>query len=230
MPAGVQATTTYTLGFPTNKYQNFTGAGAAARDAAPDLSGGPYPLVVYSHGAYTWRQQAAYLMEHLASHGFVVMATDHEDNFGTLGEPTPLMEVSRPRDMSRMIDLAEALTATGGEMAGSIDTERVAAAGWSLVGKLPWNWPAPGSTCPNGSRLSARSSPTILTATITRPTWMRKQLAGLDLAPEGLWPDWSDPRVDVVVPLAPNANMFGGGGLDNLKVPVLLIAGSWIAR
>lgn len=55
----------------------FEVTGQAIRDAAPDTSGGPYPLVVFSHGAGGFRQQSVYLTEHLASHGFVVIASEH---------------------------------------------------------------------------------------------------------------------------------------------------------
>ena len=57
--------------------------GNAILDAPPDISGAPYPLVVWSHGAYLYRQTNAYLAEHLASQGFVVISGNHEDNWGT---------------------------------------------------------------------------------------------------------------------------------------------------
>jgi hypothetical protein len=53
--------------------------GHALADAPPDVSGGPYPLVVYSHGFGIYRQSAAYMLEHLASYGFVVIAPDHHE-------------------------------------------------------------------------------------------------------------------------------------------------------
>jgi predicted dienelactone hydrolase len=49
----------------------------AIPDAAADVEGGPYPLVIFSHGGgWVW-QLSTYLLEHLASHGFVVMAFYH---------------------------------------------------------------------------------------------------------------------------------------------------------
>ena len=55
----------------------FTLQGEALRDAAPDPAGGPYPLVIFSHGLGGLRLQSLFYTEHLASYGFVVIAVDH---------------------------------------------------------------------------------------------------------------------------------------------------------
>lgn len=128
---GAEETVLYTLGFPTNANPDFTIAGRALVDAAPDLSGGPYPLVIHSHGGWSFRQEAAYLVEHLASHGFVVMAAGHEDNWGILLEDQLYKsEISRSKDIARELDFAGELTAANGALAGLIDTEQVAVSGW----------------------------------------------------------------------------------------------------
>ena len=54
--------------------------GHALRDAPPAADTAPFPLIVFSHGSGGTRFQSIYLMEHLASHGFVVMAVDHPGN------------------------------------------------------------------------------------------------------------------------------------------------------
>ena len=87
-PDGLPEEVTYMLDFEDPNFPNFPVAGRALRDAEPDFSGGPYPLVVYSHGYWLFRQISAFLMEQLASWGFVVMAGDHTDNWsGLFGEP-----------------------------------------------------------------------------------------------------------------------------------------------
>jgi predicted dienelactone hydrolase len=53
--------------------------GLPLKDAAPDLSGGPYPLVVHVPGMWTDRTSGGWLTDHLASYGFVVMAMDPID-------------------------------------------------------------------------------------------------------------------------------------------------------
>ena len=51
-------------------------------------------------------------------------------------------------------------------------------------------------------------------------------MAGLDAVPEGLWPDWSDPRIDVVLATAPAVSMLGGGGLEGMNRPFMLLMGT----
>jgi dienelactone hydrolase len=45
--------------------------------AAPDTKGGPYPIVLFSHGYGGFPEQSATLTTHIASWGFVVAAPDH---------------------------------------------------------------------------------------------------------------------------------------------------------
>lgn len=217
---------TYELDFPTNAQPSVTIAGQALADAAPDLSGGPYPLLVHSHAGWTFRQDMVYLMEHLASQGFVVMAAGNEDNWGTLGESFYRSEISRPRDVSNEIDFAEELTAAGGELAGLIDTEHIAVSGWSLGGQTALEkagarlnlveqqknycvaWPSDGRC-----------------AFYTTPIEEMATLAGLDALPAGDWPDWSEPRVDVIVLFEPSEGSLGALPVE-VKTPVLLIEGT----
>ena len=52
-------------------------AGRAGRDAPILETVSQFPLLIFSHGQPDDRIQTAYLLEHLASHGFVVAAIDH---------------------------------------------------------------------------------------------------------------------------------------------------------
>ena len=110
--------------------------GHALRDAAPDLSGAPYPLVLFSHGAGGVRINSLWFTEHLASHGFVVLAADHpghtmidflqsQDSFSTNVTGTL---ATRPLDLLRLLDYA---AGTWGELA---DTDHVAVTGHSFGG------------------------------------------------------------------------------------------------
>ena len=78
----------------------------AYRDAPWDLRGGPYPVVAFSHGYGGIRFQSSYLTTWLASHGFVVVAPDHNNNTlldldGTL---TTRVAAERPRDVAVAVD------------------------------------------------------------------------------------------------------------------------------
>ena len=55
---------------------------AAVRDAEPARAHGKFPLIIFSHGQAAIRWQSTYYTVLLASHGYVVVSTDHEG--GTL--------------------------------------------------------------------------------------------------------------------------------------------------
>ena len=55
----------------------FTFPGRASRSAKPELIGGPYPLIIVSHGYTGSRLLFTYLTENLASKGYVVVSIDH---------------------------------------------------------------------------------------------------------------------------------------------------------
>ena len=96
-PSGAPEAVTYAMDItPGGDYPAVPVYGRAIQDAVPVTDGTPFPLVLYSHGGWSFRQSAAYLVEHLASYGFVVIAPDHVDNWGTLLQPTHLAEILRP--------------------------------------------------------------------------------------------------------------------------------------
>jgi predicted dienelactone hydrolase len=100
------------------------------------LDGAPWPVVVHSHGFIDNRNGEAYLTEHLASHGYVVIAPDYPlSNGGAPGGPTVADVPNQPGDWSYVLD---AVIALGNDAAsplhGAVDAERVAATGLSLGG------------------------------------------------------------------------------------------------
>lgn len=46
-------------------------------DAPLDPSGGPYPVLIFSHGWNGFRAQSTFLMQDLASHGYIVVGMEH---------------------------------------------------------------------------------------------------------------------------------------------------------
>ena len=226
-PAGAEQSTTYAMDFLADPAAGFPTAGNALRDAAPDPAGGPYPLVVYSHGAWCFPAIGSFLTEHLASYGFIVMAPVHEDNWGTLFAPTYNSEISRPRDIARVLDLAEELAAPGEEWDGVIDMEKVAVTGQSFGGQIALEM--------GGARLNLEEWQANYCVQFpddddckTYPDQIENlaAMAGLDAVPQGLWPDWSDPRIDVVVATAPGVSKLGGGGLSSMHKPIMLLMGT----
>jgi predicted dienelactone hydrolase len=82
------------------------------RQAVPEVESGPFPLVAFSHGFAGIRVQSAFLTEHLASHGFVVVAPDH--NFNTFLDidqsKTVQVLLERPDDIRYAVDHVLALS------------------------------------------------------------------------------------------------------------------------
>jgi predicted dienelactone hydrolase len=97
---------------PTFYDFDFFGLGLPAEHAFEDAPAGPLafsPLIVFSHGSGGASWQSTFLMEALASHGFVVAAPNHTGNTvhdSLNGTSVPLLESAndRPRDVSFVID------------------------------------------------------------------------------------------------------------------------------
>jgi predicted dienelactone hydrolase len=77
------------------------------QDAA--VAEGPFPVVVFSHGHQGFGEYSSFLMEHLASHGWIVAAPDHTGNT-TLDGSDRATEIyaQRPRDISAVLDWIDA--------------------------------------------------------------------------------------------------------------------------
>lgn len=83
--------------------------GGAIRDAAP-AAGGPWPVVAFSHGFGGIRFQSYFLTEHLARHGYVVVAPDHPGTnlLDLRDDETAYWAARRPTDVRDAVDaLAE---------------------------------------------------------------------------------------------------------------------------
>ena len=109
--------------FPTPSY----------RDVA--RAPGTFPLLVYSHGGGLIRFDNAIKMEHLASHGFVVVSADHpgSDLLSPTGDAGAFE--NRPLDVRFLIDQFLAFNAAAGHfLEGSIDPDRIGGLGYSFGG------------------------------------------------------------------------------------------------
>jgi predicted dienelactone hydrolase len=204
--------------------------GHALADAPPDPSGGPYPLVVYSHGFGIYRQSAAYMLEHLASYGFVVIAPDHHEFWDPENSDIADSTVERPMDMQQTIAYADTLTGPGGDLAGLIDTEQLTVAGYSYGGYTALA--AAGGlvdTAAFNARCHDAPAGTEFADVFCKYIVPREAelaaLAGLESLPEGAWPSWGDPRVKAVVSIA-GSPIIQNEGLREVTVPLLDLVGS----
>ena len=118
---------------------------AAVRDlppAGPD--GGPYPLVLFSHGFAGYRLQSTFLTTHLASWGFVVASVEHPYRnltavFGDLGAFADTIGTDRSPDVQQLLGAIDIVKAETNDPASAIhglalDTEHIGAVGHSLGG------------------------------------------------------------------------------------------------
>lgn len=203
--------------------------GQAVRDAPTDLSAGPYPLLVLSPGFAIGSKTYAWLAEHLASYGFVVIAPDHGEEL----DPSLLWRstIQRQRDILNVLSFVGEQLETRGAFEGLIDTERTAVAGHSYGGYT--------ALAAGGARLDTDSLATscqtayetndpvvfLCDALLPHVVEMAK-LAGLDSAPKGLWPLLGDYPVRAVISMAGDAVVFGPAGLAEITVPVMAIGGT----
>lgn len=142
IPDGMEALTTYTdvLGLgpdnPERPNTPFTFMGRALRDADPDASDGPFPLLIVSHGYPGSRLMMSYLTENLASKGYVVVAIDHTDStFDNAGAFTSTL-VNRSLDVLFVLDEIANMGANEADsfLAGLVNAEQTAVIGYSMGG------------------------------------------------------------------------------------------------
>ena len=105
-----------------------------ARTDAVVSNAGTRPLIVFSHGFGGVNVQSTHLCEHLASHGFIVVAPEHTGNTqDDMSSPDPAAD--RYPDVAFVIDSMALKSATPADpFFGRVDTTDVGVAGHSFGG------------------------------------------------------------------------------------------------
>lgn len=100
---------------------------------------GPFPLVVFSHGAASSKDLYTRVIDHWASHGYAAIQPTHIDSeslgfkFGSV-TPAQLLS-SRIGDMQFIFDNLEAVAAKAGVL-GKLDQGKIAVSGHSFGGQI----------------------------------------------------------------------------------------------
>ena len=238
-PTGVESDMTYVMhwkaeGLGLTYDQTLVNiAGYALADAEVDLSGAPYPLLVFSHGHNSESPFYAWLLEHVASYGFVVIAPDHKEQNTPGWEDGPRTTLARPVTVSRAIDYAETLTTETGAFKGMIDMEHIAMAGQSGGGTTTLSIAGGRFDMATYAELCATvtpdSAPGYQNSCLPAPDFVVSEMTrilGLDAPPQGLWPSMSDPRVDAAIPMSGEGHFFNEEGLNEITMPMLIIGGT----
>lgn len=176
-------------------------------DATP-LALGPRPLVLLSHGHQAYPAGQSFLAEHLASHGFVVVAPTHTGNTFVDGDDRETdIYYLRAHDVSRTLDALIALDDDLGALIG----DKVAVVGHSFGGYTGFmlagarhDMDTLAPACAAGTGNAAFCS----TMTPDKEAVFR---AGL-----------GDARISALVSLDPgDFELFGAAGVGAVQMPVL---------
>jgi predicted dienelactone hydrolase len=201
----------YADSMPTaeGKAAPFTVPGIAIADAAR-APGGPFPLIVLSHGYSGTPSAMTWLAENLASKGYVVAAAHHLDP--AYGDTSKVGEVAlnRPLDIAFVAHALQARArAADPFLTGLADPSRMALIGYSMGGYGVLT--VAGATLdPAAGRVSAGLAP-----------YARGGAKASALAIDGL------KAVVAIAPAGgPGARTWGAEGLAGLRVPLFLSVGS----
>jgi len=115
---------------------------------------GRFPVVLQSHGHVEFRKGKSHEFEELASHGYIVVAVDHTDCWGTefpdgrylLGNHSSQDVPGRLKDMQFLVDELARLDSSDPFFAGRLDLDRVGIFGFSAGGEVV-------ETCRTNSRV-----------------------------------------------------------------------------
>ena len=189
--------------------------GKAVRDAAADPSGGPYPLVIISHGYPGNRFLLSHLGENLSSKGYVVASIDHTDSNYEAIRAFGSTLLNRSLDQLFVLNEMARLNANdpGNTLKGLVNADKTALVGYSLGGFGALNTVGAGFTAasvgytwgtPNGALAVRQQGNATYQASLDR-------------------------RIKAAVAFAPwgyNYGFWDAAGLAGVQTPVFFVSGS----
>jgi predicted dienelactone hydrolase len=188
--------------------------GRAVRDA-PATAGGPFPLVILSHGYPGNRFIISHLGENLATKGYVVVSIDHPES--TYDDLQSFASTLYNRAFDQLFVLNEmarlGAAGSGSALAGLVDASQTAIVGYSMGGYGAVN------VIGGGYRDEAAEFPA------APPNRLLRDRAASNPAYRASL----DPRIKAAVAIGPwgmHTGYWDAAGLAGIRTPVLFVAGS----
>ncbi len=189
--------------------------GRAVRDASPLDTGGPFPLIVISHGYPGNRYLMSHLGENLASKGYVAVSIDHTDSTYDDQKNFASTLYNRPFDQLFVVNEVARLGAAGSGsfLAGRVDASRTGIVGYSMGGYGVVNVIGGGYSTAAASFPAAPPNHLLLERGADTPAYQTAR----------------DPRIKAAVAIGPwgmQAGYWDAAGLAGIRTPTLFVAGS----
>jgi predicted dienelactone hydrolase len=206
-------------------YPTTAGAPGSTQEFAggpPDPSGGPYPLILSSHGACAYARGTSFMAREWARRGFVVAAPDHEkDTWGNCDlDARAMMQFARPLDMSFVLDQMLLLDGdVGSFLYGLVDPQSIGMSGGSFGGHT--------------TLILAGATPNLdhLADYCTSDPACDWDICCMQGEIQQLYPgqriiDLSDPRITAALPMvADGYGWLREDGMAKIKIPILFMGG-----
>ena len=194
--------------------------GWSAVDSPEPACANVRPVVAFSHGNQGLRWQSPFLVERLATHGFVVVAPTHTGNstFDFDEDRLPEMIFRRPLDIQDAVDWLMASGATDLGLDACIDSS----AGYAVMGHSFGGYTA---TAVGGAGFDYEASAAYCEQA---GGWLCEEFERwVTENPEAAVADLSDDRVWAAIPMAPAGFEVLGSGADEATTPFLVLGAQW---
>jgi len=218
------------FGKPLGNTTIATYSGMAIPEGNKDDLRGPYPLVILSPGFSIGSTAYAWLAEHIASYGFVVISPEHIEHL----DPEDQLwrsAIERPNDIVELLAVVDGIIDEGGFLNGLAAPNQIAIVGHSYGGYT--------ALSAGGAKIHSRSFESHCREAIETEepgAWLCEMLvthirdmaeaAGFDSNEDAYRAAEIDPRISAIVPIAGDAFFFGPEGLAEIEIPVLAIGGT----
>ena len=182
--------------------------------AAAETNGGPFPLVIISHGFPGNRFLLSHLAENLASKGYVVASIEHTDSTYRDLNAFGSTLVNRPLDQIFVLNQMAAMSVDESHfLHNMVDASNSAVIGYSMG--------AYGAVITSGGGVSQTA--------VDAPFGVPHGLLSVNQSGSTTHNELIDPRIKTSVAFAPwgmQLGFFDIDGLANINIPMLFVAGS----